>query len=233
MRKILHAIKIFLGFIAAWQLIGILPVLTWLTKLGEVTESMWATVLIKVIVLIISGGIYYWIDRKESKDQDSGVGNKELRYIGRLLLFVFVVGVVLAVVVPIFGGGTSSKISQPSQEKPLAEQKEKPSGKIEKFLAEPNEKPSSEIEKFLADAPEYEPSATVSKSKTNLESQGWTQESTNSTEAGPWLQYSPQGTRYCRLADRTIVRLYPPYTMPNAEKANPFCLDSSSESVPP
>lgn len=69
-------------------------------------------------------------------------------------------------------------------------------------------------------------------SKPNFDSKGWTQESTGSTEVGPWLNYSPPGTRYCRYADRTIQRLYPPGVRPNLAEANPFCLGESSESVP-
>jgi curved DNA-binding protein CbpA len=65
-----------------------------------------------------------------------------------------------------------------------------------------------------------------------LLSEGWTQESTGSTEVGPWLNNSPPGTRYCRYADRTIYRVYPPGVMPNAEKANPFCVGDSTEYVP-
>lgn len=69
-------------------------------------------------------------------------------------------------------------------------------------------------------------------SKPSYNTERWTQESTGSTEAGPWLKYSPPGTRYCRHADRTIVRVYPPGVMPNAERANPFCLGDSTEYVP-
>jgi hypothetical protein len=57
---------------------------------------------------------------------------------------------------------------------------------------------------------------------------GWTQESTGSKEIGPWLNYSPKGTRYCRYYDGIIQRLYPPGVKPNAEKANPFCLIDST-----
>lgn len=69
-------------------------------------------------------------------------------------------------------------------------------------------------------------------SKPSYNTEGWTQESTGSSEDGPWLKYSPPGTRYCRNADRTIIRVYPPGVMPNAEKANPFCLGDSTEYVP-
>jgi hypothetical protein len=57
---------------------------------------------------------------------------------------------------------------------------------------------------------------------------GWTQDSTGSKEIGPWLNYSPKGTRYCRYSDGVIQRLYPPGVKPNAEKANPFCLGDST-----
>ena len=60
------------------------------------------------------------------------------------------------------------------------------------------------------------------------DAKGWTQENTDSKEFGPWLQYDPPGTRYCRYHDGTIQRLYPPGLKPNAEKANVFCLPGST-----
>jgi TPR repeat protein len=57
---------------------------------------------------------------------------------------------------------------------------------------------------------------------------GWTQETTNSTEIGPWLDYAPAGTRYYRDAKGTIYQLYPPGIKPNAEPANPYSFSSST-----
>lgn len=65
------------------------------------------------------------------------------------------------------------------------------------------------------------------------ETTGWTQESSGSTEIGPWLKFDPPGTRYCRNHDRSIQRLYPLGVRPQAEAANPFCLGTSSVTVPP
>jgi hypothetical protein len=65
-----------------------------------------------------------------------------------------------------------------------------------------------------------------------LDSQGWTQETTGSRTTGPWLEYSPAGTRYYRNAEGTIYRLYPPGVQPNAEPANPFGLSDSTSEVP-
>ena len=65
-----------------------------------------------------------------------------------------------------------------------------------------------------------------------LASKGWTQENTGSTESGPWLDYDPPGTRYSRMADGSIYRFFPPGVRPDAEKANPFGLDTSIDRPP-
>lgn len=75
--------------------------------------------------------------------------------------------------------------------------------------------PTSEIDAFLAAPPSIE------------EAKSWTQESTGSSENGPWLSHAPVGARFCRLADQTIVVLFPPGVRPNAERANVFCTNSS------
>lgn len=58
---------------------------------------------------------------------------------------------------------------------------------------------------------------------------GWTEESTNSTEVGPWLNYDPPGTRYYRDANSVIFRVFPPGVRPNASAAKPFGLGDSTE----
>jgi hypothetical protein len=78
---------------------------------------------------------------------------------------------------------------------------------------------SSEVSSGNSDVPGYE-------------SKGWTQDSTGSSEIGPWLNYSPPGTRYYRDAKRIIYRVYPPGVKPEAEPANPFGLGGSSAKAP-
>jgi hypothetical protein len=68
--------------------------------------------------------------------------------------------------------------------------------------------------------------------KPTYDSKGWTQESTGSTERGPWLNHDPPGTRYYRDAQRVIYRVYPPGVRPNAEPANPFGLGDSTPRAP-
>ncbi len=66
----------------------------------------------------------------------------------------------------------------------------------------------------------------------SYDAQGWTQETTGSPVAGPWLNHAPPGTRYYRDSDGTIYRLYPPGVKPTAEPANPFGLGDSTSSIP-
>lgn len=86
-----------------------------------------------------------------------------------------------------------------------------------------------ELSKHDCDSPPLHASTA---SAPTYDSKGWTQESTRSTEIGPWLDYSPSGTRYYRDANRVIYRVFPPGVRPDAEAANPFGLGDSSEHVP-
>jgi hypothetical protein len=72
-------------------------------------------------------------------------------------------------------------------------------------------------------------SSRASLSAPTYDTKGWTEESTNSTEVGPWLNYDPPGTRYYRDANNVIYRVFPPGAKPNAPAANPFGLGDSTE----
>lgn len=58
----------------------------------------------------------------------------------------------------------------------------------------------------------------------------WTQENTNSREIGPWLNYAPTGTMFCRLPDGNIATVHPPGVKPNAQQLSQFCADHSVSS---
>jgi hypothetical protein len=66
--------------------------------------------------------------------------------------------------------------------------------------------------------------AAIESSKPTYADLGWTQKSTGSGIVDP---FSSKATRYCRYSDGVIQNLYPRGVMPNAEKANPFCLGDS------
>lgn len=49
------------GFIFGWQVIGLLPVLTWVSNPSAITGNMVAMVVLKVVVMIIAGGVFFGV----------------------------------------------------------------------------------------------------------------------------------------------------------------------------
>ncbi len=198
----IRVVRVFVGLVAAWQLLGLLPVLTtWLPNVHDVTGGMWAIALIKFLVMLVCGGIYFWLGRVKNRIDVSGRGASEGRIIALFVLALIGVGVILAIAIPAFSDrapATADTAPRPMQPPVVA--------------------PASPL-------PRYATPPTV-------ESEGWTQESTGSMVAGPWLAYDPPGTRYSRLADGTIYRFFPPGVRPTAEKANPFALGDGTDRPP-
>ena len=56
---LLRLIRGFFGFIAAWQVLGILPVLSWLQDLGAVNGNMMAILLVKSLFMALSFGAFF------------------------------------------------------------------------------------------------------------------------------------------------------------------------------
>ncbi len=44
-------IRVVAALVAVWQVIGLLPVLTWFTAINQVTPGMWVMVIIKIIIM--------------------------------------------------------------------------------------------------------------------------------------------------------------------------------------
>jgi hypothetical protein len=76
-------------------------------------------------------------------------------------------------------------------------------------------------------------SSNASSTQPIYDSEGWTEESTGTANFGPWLNYSPAGTRYYRDANDIIFRVYPPGVKPDAPPANPFGIGDSTDTIPP
>lgn len=51
------------GFIAMWQVVGLLPLVTWLTDPSSVTPLMAATAAVKILVLVVSGPTYFLLTK--------------------------------------------------------------------------------------------------------------------------------------------------------------------------
>lgn len=59
----LHALRITIGLIFVWQILGLIPIYSWLGNLSGVTEDMLIAVAIKIIVMIIALFSYKWCKR--------------------------------------------------------------------------------------------------------------------------------------------------------------------------
>jgi hypothetical protein len=98
----IRVLRIFVGLIAVWQVIGLLPVLTnWLPNLQNVTGSMWAIAFVKSLVMLLCGGIYFWLGKVKSRIDSSGKSTSEGRFIIFAVLALLAIGVILAIAIPV------------------------------------------------------------------------------------------------------------------------------------
>lgn len=191
----LRVFRVLLAVVGLWQLIGLLPIATWLSNPKAVTLGMAAGVVFKALVALVCAGAYYWLGRLKAKRTPPPQKVSDAGAAG----IVIAIGVAAVIVVALLG---------PSGSRPPV-----PQG-TDTYSAPPTLQSPS-----VANAASFD-------------AQGWTQESTGSTEVGPWLNYDPPGTRYVRDDHMVIFRLFPPGVRPNAQKANPFFLRDSSQTVP-
>lgn len=56
---LLRFIRGIFGFIAAWQVLGLLPVLSWLQDLGAVNGNMMAILVVKLLFMALSFGAFF------------------------------------------------------------------------------------------------------------------------------------------------------------------------------
>ena len=56
---LLRLVRGFFGFVAAWQVLGLLPVLSWLQDIGAVNGNMMAILAVKILALAMSFGAFF------------------------------------------------------------------------------------------------------------------------------------------------------------------------------
>jgi hypothetical protein len=56
---LLRFIRGFFGFIAAWQVLGLLPVLSWLQDPASVNGNMMAMLVVKLLMMVLSVGAFF------------------------------------------------------------------------------------------------------------------------------------------------------------------------------
>lgn len=57
----LRIVRGLVGFIAVWQVLSLLPVITWMANPETITSSMVLVVAVKAILLVASGASYLWL----------------------------------------------------------------------------------------------------------------------------------------------------------------------------
>lgn len=246
MPTLLRIIRIFFALVAIWQLFGLLPVLNWLPNLPPRNDGLWAILMIKVAVLLISTAIYFVLRRIGNRYHDAGTGPSDSKIIAVLVITILVIGLTAGVVTPMLakqelGAEQPNNIPDftPTAVVPqtLTEAcylfSNPPAGLLinTEAVDELRELSTSEIlERCRKQSGNQAASGYIS--PPTQDSNGWTQENTGSSEVGPWLNYDEPGTRYSRMANGMIYRFFPPGMRPDAEAANPFALDHSSDRPP-
>lgn len=99
----IQILRVLVGLIAAWQIVGLLPVLTtWLPNLHSVTGGMWAIAFIKLLVMTIFGGAYLWLGKIKRRFANHEKTTSEARIIVFAIIALLAIGIVLAIVIPTY-----------------------------------------------------------------------------------------------------------------------------------
>lgn len=69
MVTILRVLRILFAVIGIWQIIGLVPVITWFAHPNAVTLGMAGIVIFKIFVALICAAIYYWLHRVQQRHQ--------------------------------------------------------------------------------------------------------------------------------------------------------------------
>ena len=56
---LLRLVRGFFGFIAAWQVLGLLPVFSWLQDIDAVNGNMMAILVVKILAMGMSFGVFF------------------------------------------------------------------------------------------------------------------------------------------------------------------------------
>jgi hypothetical protein len=59
MYTLIRLVRGFFGFVAAWQVLGLLPVLSWLQDIDAVNGNMMAILVVKILAMAMSFGAFF------------------------------------------------------------------------------------------------------------------------------------------------------------------------------
>jgi hypothetical protein len=80
---LLRVIRAVFGFMAAWQILGLLPVVGWLQNIESASGGMWAIALVKIVMLLVFGTIFYGLRALINKLHFKKHGTQHPALVGR------------------------------------------------------------------------------------------------------------------------------------------------------
>lgn len=64
---VIYAARVVAALVGVWQVIGLLPVFTWLAAPAQVTPGMWFVVVLKLVILMFCVLVFYGLKRVAAK----------------------------------------------------------------------------------------------------------------------------------------------------------------------
>lgn len=98
---IIQALRVLVGLIAVWQVLGLLPVLSLFSNLQALDVGIWIAVATKTFVMILCGGIYFWLGKVKNRIDNSGKAALEVRIIIVITLALIALGIALSIIIPV------------------------------------------------------------------------------------------------------------------------------------
>jgi hypothetical protein len=121
MLTMIRILRVLVGLVAAWQMVGLLPVFTnWLPNIRDVTGGMWAVALFKVLVLVVCSALYIWLGRVKARISGADQKPSEIRIIGFALLGMCGIGIVAAIIIPVIYSRSDRSIDVPAVDSNLS-----------------------------------------------------------------------------------------------------------------
>jgi len=112
---VLRVLRVIFAVVGLWQIIGILPIVTWVNNPRAVTLGMAASVVFKVVIAAVCGGAFYWLGKLKRRRTTVHERVSDVVIAGISLAATVVVVVVVALVVPSEKNSNDAQHLNPNQ----------------------------------------------------------------------------------------------------------------------
>lgn len=118
MITLLRVLRVTFAAIGLWQIIGIVPVVTWVSNPRAVTLGMAASIVFKAVVAAICAGAFYWLGKLKRKRSTAKERIGDVAIAGISLVAMVIVVVVVALVLPSRSDSVGSQTEASSPQEP-------------------------------------------------------------------------------------------------------------------